>query len=121
MADQWDEKARPIAQRINGGGKPPPAGSIKAGREAWLADVVAAELRSAYEQGKRDEREAWMDCAMYDALMEGPRFRGWNMSALSRVRQDREGPEVRGLQIDKDEAAALVAAIRSRSTNDACE
>lgn len=99
MADQWDEKARPIAQRINGGGKPPPAGSIKAGREAWLADVVAAELRSAYEQGKRDERDRCAQVAEKAA------------NAYGNARDEAYN----------DGARAAAAAIRSRSTNDASE
>lgn len=32
-----------------------------------------------------EERARWLDCAMVDALMEGPRLKGWNRSALNRL------------------------------------
>ncbi len=35
------------------------------------------------------------ECALYDATMEGPRFKGWNRSALDRLR-----PKVRGFVAD---------------------
>lgn len=34
------------------------------------------------------ELSDWRSCAMYDAMMEGPRFKGWNQSALNRCRAD---------------------------------
>jgi len=33
------------------------------------------------------EAEDWRECAKYDALMDGPRFKGWNRSALDRCRK----------------------------------
>ncbi len=37
-----------------------------------------------------EERQRWLDCAMVDATMEGPRLKGWNRSALDRLwRMDR--------------------------------
>lgn len=30
----------------------------------------------------------WRACAMYDPMMEGPRFKGWNRSALDNCRKD---------------------------------
>lgn len=36
---------------------------------------------------ERRVREAIRDCAQYDATMEGPKFKGWNRSALDRLRK----------------------------------
>lgn len=36
---------------------------------------------------KDDEIDAWHECAQYDPLMEGPRFKGWDRSALDRCRR----------------------------------
>ena len=33
------------------------------------------------------EIEEWRACARYDAMMEGPAFKGWDMSALERCRR----------------------------------
>ena len=33
------------------------------------------------------EIEQWRACARYDATMEGPAFKGWDMSALERCRR----------------------------------
>jgi hypothetical protein len=35
-------------------------------------------------------REAFLDCCEYDAMMEGPRFKGYNRSALDRLRRKYE-------------------------------
>ena len=32
------------------------------------------------------ECEAWRECALYDPKMEGPKFKGWDRSALDRCR-----------------------------------
>lgn len=34
------------------------------------------------------ENDEWRHCASYDAMMDGPRFKGWNKSALDRCRHD---------------------------------
>ena len=33
------------------------------------------------------EVQAWRECALYDATMEGPVFKGWDRSALERCRR----------------------------------
>ena len=38
-------------------------------------DVQAAEVA------------AWRECALYDATMEGPVFKGWDRSAMDRARR----------------------------------
>ena len=55
---------------------------------------VRADQFSALEQEVLDyvkalaqEVQDWRECAMYDALMSGPKFKGWNRSALDRCRQ----------------------------------
>ena len=32
----------------------------------------------------------YKNCARYDALMEGPKFKGWNVSYLNRLREKYE-------------------------------
>jgi hypothetical protein len=32
------------------------------------------------------QQRAWLECALYDATMAGPVFKGWNRSALDRLR-----------------------------------
>lgn len=54
----------------------------------------AAERIEALEA----EIEQWRSCARYDATMEGPAFKGWDMSALERCRRtalDALGFEIR--------------------------
>jgi len=34
-----------------------------------------------------EEIQDWRDCARYDPCMEGPRFKGWDRSALDRCRK----------------------------------
>jgi hypothetical protein len=36
-----------------------------------------------------DEIEQWRECALYDATMKGPVFKGWDRSALDRCRRRR--------------------------------
>ena len=38
----------------------------------------------------REALREWGECAMYDALMEGPKFKGWDRSALDRCRRKHE-------------------------------
>ena len=33
----------------------------------------------------REALTAFVECALFDAMMEGPRFKGWNRSALHRA------------------------------------
>jgi hypothetical protein len=37
-----------------------------------------------------DGLNAWRECALYDALMSGPVFKGWDRSALDRCRRQYE-------------------------------
>ena len=48
--------------------------------EAWV------EQQRVEIERLRAEVEAWRECAKYDPLMEGPRFKGWDRSALDRCR-----------------------------------
>jgi hypothetical protein len=66
----------------------------------------AAEWQSGYDAGieaadliqaQAAEIEQWRECALYDATMEGPVFKGWDRSALERCR--RAALEARGLEI----------------------
>jgi len=45
--------------------------------------VALAAAIHALEQEVQD----WRECALYDPLMSGPKFKGWNRSALDRCRQ----------------------------------
>lgn len=51
-----------------------------------LTLIVARAIDAAVEE----ERGCWMECALYDATMEGPKFKGWNRSALDRLRREYE-------------------------------
>ena len=48
-----------------------------------LEDVVS-EQKTEIER-LREELDAWRDCVMIDALMEGPQFKGFNRSTGARV------------------------------------
>lgn len=41
----------------------------------------------------REQVEQWAGCAMYDATMEGPVFKGWDRSALDRCRKRHENKD----------------------------
>ena len=60
---------------------------------------IGADLREAADriEAQAAEIEEWRACARYDAMMEGPAFKGWDMSALERCR--RAALEARGLEI----------------------
>lgn len=57
------------------------------------ANRVAAELERENARLRRQveaaeaEITAWRECARYDPTMEGPRFKGWDRSALDRCRR----------------------------------
>lgn len=62
---------------------------------AWFANAL---MRGFDERADRAEAAAeierlraaldeWQSCAKYDALMGGPKFMGWNRSALDRCRR----------------------------------
>ena len=42
--------------------------------------------RDGYSAGFAAAQRKLLDCAQYDATMEGPVFKGWNRSALDRLR-----------------------------------
>jgi hypothetical protein len=50
-----------------------------------LDDVQIAMLTEEIHASLFAERQRWMDCAMVDATMEGPKLKGWNRSALDRL------------------------------------
>lgn len=56
-----------------------------------------AHARKLIEEVERLRREVtdWRECALYDPLMEGPRFKGWNRSALERCREAYADPAKR--------------------------
>jgi len=49
-------------------------------------DVVLEDLAKYVDSFK----ERFLDCARYDALMEGPKFKGYNHSSLDRLRREYE-------------------------------
>lgn len=79
-------------------------------RASWPTLVEAAALISAFTivhdteqttiaalQARAEAAEArlreWQECALYDATMEGPVFKGWDRSALERCRKQTLGGE----------------------------
>lgn len=114
MADQWDEatEAAWTALRKRCCATKPATDAtriVMLGREDFAA-VAAPALRSAYEQGKRDEREA---CAKV-AEECGDRY--------SKIYSEENDPDRSLLGWARLTAAnEIMDAIRSRSTNDACE
>jgi hypothetical protein len=69
-----------------------------------VASMLGISLRQVQDMAARGEiptaarfgaRWTFDECALYDATMEGPRFKGWNRSALDRLR-----PKVRGFVAD---------------------
>ncbi len=50
-------------------------GRVEAGLDADRIEALTAEV------------QAWRECALYDATMEGPVFKGWDRSALERCRR----------------------------------
>tara|TARA_R100001244_G_scaffold2541_3_gene3964 strand:+ start:1052 stop:1393 length:342 start_codon:yes stop_codon:yes gene_type:complete len=113
MADQWEVKARDTWHRLNSG---PP----------YPVLTIAAALRSAYEQGKRDEREHCAQVA--DDWAEKNRKQSVRLAKrASRLGNDPFGhgdlAHAGSSELDSCamECEALAAAIRSRSTTDASE
>lgn len=55
-------------------------------------DRLAAENArlKAEREWLRSELRDWQECALYDAMMSGPVFKGWNRSALDRMRKKNE-------------------------------
>jgi len=54
--------------------------------EKWLPVKLASAAADEIERLKTEIQE-WHDCAQYDAMMTGPRFKGWNRSSLDRCRK----------------------------------
>lgn len=54
-------------------------------RHAFYAGFAAAI--SSVRREAIEEAAAWRECALYDATMEGPAFKGWDRSALDRCRR----------------------------------
>lgn len=62
-------------------------------RVAEFADKGTLQaLRDANDRMERAEAELneWEQCARYDAMMEGPRFKGWDRSQMERCRKSME-------------------------------
>lgn len=53
----------------------PPYGDVHISQHCPNCEAQAAEI------------EQWRACALYDATMEGPVFKGWDRSALERCRR----------------------------------
>jgi hypothetical protein len=58
-------------------------------------EITTEALREHRVLRARAERaeaalEEWEQCARYDAMMEGPRFKGWDRSAMERCRKRME-------------------------------
>lgn len=57
---------------------------------AWVACTAEQAARIATLEARierlQSEVDGWRECALYDATMEGPRFKGWDRSALDRMR-----------------------------------
>ncbi len=49
--------------------------------------AILALTRPARDAEQMREIAAWRECALYDATMEGPRFKGWDRSAMDRCRR----------------------------------
>ena len=61
------------------------ADNFKVDREVGVRGMLycAADLI----ESQAAEIEQWRECALYDATMEGPVFKGWDRSALERCRR----------------------------------
>lgn len=59
--------------------------TLSLGNQASAA-VLAKRNAEAALKAARDELRAWRECAKYDATVEGPVFKGWDRSALDRLR-----------------------------------
>ena len=57
--------------------------------ERHAAHKEVERLTAALAEAMRvpEELEAYRDASQYDAMMEGPRFKGWNRSQLDRARR----------------------------------
>lgn len=83
---QW---ARLVKRLLN-----PPFGTDTS--ERLLMGEAADAIRYLLERSDPDcmalraEVTAWRECALYDPTMEGPRFKGWDRSALERCRLNME-------------------------------
>lgn len=59
-----------------------------------MADQIAAEepmrfgdMRPLLLKAAAEELEEWRACALYDPMMDGPRFKGWDRSQMERCRK----------------------------------
>lgn len=57
--------------------------------------------KNAYIEQLHAELTAYWEAALYDTTMEGPKFKGWNRSALDRARHMTE-ERVGGFWVDTD-------------------
>lgn len=61
-------------------------------RTVELLGECMGNLTARAEAAEARLRE-WQECALYDATMEGPVFKGWDRSALDRCRRQALGAE----------------------------
>ena len=61
-------------------------------RTVELLGECIESLTARAEEAEARLRE-WQECALYDATMEGPAFKGWDRSALERCRKQALGGE----------------------------
>ena len=57
-----------------------------------LDDIQKAMLTEEIFAALSAERSLWLVCALVDPLMEGPRLKGWNRSALNRMWEEAQVP-----------------------------
>ena len=72
--------------------------TIKKAKAAWegskLMSETYSQLFEKYEKLKAEfteikrENDEWRECAKYDPMMEGPRFKGWDRSQMERCRKE---------------------------------
>jgi hypothetical protein len=61
-------------------------GTWKSRRNPTTAHPMCIKAADRIES-QAAEIEEWRSCARYDAMMEGPAFKGWDRSALERCRR----------------------------------
>lgn len=59
---------------------------VSRGGNAMQNSAWSMMLEAARRLNSQEELNTYRDAARYDALMEGPRFMGWNKSTLERAR-----------------------------------
>ena len=63
------------------------ARDIDGGYPANAVWAATCRMSAALIDAQAAEVAAWRECALYDATMEGPVFKGWDRSAMDRARR----------------------------------